>query len=290
VSVVSHQYGRKTAVGQVAPELSIVVPLRNEGPNVQPLALRVFEVLGHLSGGVELILVDDGSNDDTWECIIAAQQQEPRIRALRHGGQAGQSAALWTGFRASRGQVIGTLDGDLQNDPADFPAMLAELTSCDMVTGVRTRRMDSRLKRISTAVARWARRLVLGVDFRDSACNLRVFKSSVLELLLPFDGIHRFMPILAQRAGAIVRQIPVNHHPRMKGLTKYGVWNRLGRGVVDLMMVRWLLQRQFRSSTTIEVSPDTEPFGPPVNLTTDTATVPLQPERLTTSVDALANQ
>jgi dolichol-phosphate mannosyltransferase len=229
------------------PELSVVVPLRNEGPNVAPLARRIFEALQNTPCGLELILVDDGSTDDTWSRILEARRADARIRALRHARSRGQSAALWTGFKASRGTVIATLDGDLQNDPADLPAMLTELATCDMICGVRTKRNDTAMRRLSSAVARLARKAVLGVDFRDSGCNLRVFKRVVLETLPPFDGFHRFMPILVHGAGAMVKEMPVAHHLRTAGRTKYGVWNRLGRGIYDLVMVRWFLKRQIKT-------------------------------------------
>ena len=229
------------------PELSVVVPLRNEGPNVAPLTRQILDALHDEPRPLELILVDDGSTDDTWSRIQEARGADSRVRALRHPRSRGQSAALWTGFKASRGTVIATLDGDLQNDPADLPAMLKELATCDMVCGVRAKRQDTVVRRISSAVARWARRTALRVDFRDSGCNLRVFNRAVLEAVPPFDGLHRFMPILAYGAGAKVIEMPVRHHPRVAGRTKYGIWNRLGRGIYDLAMVRWYLKRQIKT-------------------------------------------
>jgi dolichol-phosphate mannosyltransferase len=230
------------------PEISVVVPLRNEGPNVAPLATRIFSALGGDPRGMELILVDDGSTDDTWARITEIQRAEPRLRPLRHPHSAGQSAALWTGFRAAQGSLIATLDGDLQNDPADLPRMLAGLSNGDMVCGVRTGRQDNWLRRASSRVARLARKLVFGVDFSDTGCGLRVFKSSLVESIPPFNGFHRFLPVLAHGAGAIVKETPVAHHPRIAGQSKYGVWNRLGRGLYDLIGVRWFLKRQIKRS------------------------------------------
>ncbi len=229
------------------PELSVVVPLWNESPNVLPLARSIFKALGEPPRNLELILVDDASTDQTWQQILQARQADPRVRAVRHLRHAGQSAGLWTGFTVARAQVIATLDGDLQNDPADLPRLLAELESCDMVCGVRTRRMDSVLRRISTKVARWARKKALHVDFRDSGCNLRVFKRSVLATLFPFDGLHRFMPILVHDGGFEVKELAVAHHPRTAGVSKYGLWNRLGRGIFDLAVISWLRKRQLRN-------------------------------------------
>jgi dolichol-phosphate mannosyltransferase len=235
------------------PAISIVVPLHNEAPNVQPLAAQIFAALKHESRGLELILVDDASDDETWATLERVAAGEPRVRALRHLRRAGQSAALWTGFRASRGGIILTLDGDLQNDPADLPKLLAELANCDVVCGVRTKRMDNFMRRVSTKVARWARKVVLHSEFQDTGCNLRAFKHSVLDALPAFNGFHRFMPILAHGAGAQVKEIPVAHHPRTAGKTKYGLWNRLGRGIYDLLMVRWVLKRQFGAVPTEEL-------------------------------------
>ncbi|MFO1477495.1 MAG: glycosyltransferase family 2 protein [Verrucomicrobiota bacterium] len=228
------------------PDISVVVPLHNEGLNVLPLARQVFEALKNETRGVELILVDDASKDDTWERVQDAARSEPRVRGLQHGRQAGQSAALWTGFRASRGSIILTLDGDLQNDPADLPKLMAELANYDVVCGWRMKRMDNGLRKISTWVARRARKWSLNSEFQDTGCNLRAFRKSVLELLPSFNGFHRFMPILAQGAGVRVKEIPVNHHPRAAGKSNYGLWNRLGRGIYDLLGVRWYLKRQIK--------------------------------------------
>jgi dolichol-phosphate mannosyltransferase len=235
-------------MSQTAPQLSIVVPMHNEEPNVKPLAEAVFRAFERETIGIELILVDDGSTDQTWQRIREVWASFPNLRGIRHGRSRGQSAALWSGFKASRGSIIGTLDGDLQNDPADLPSLLKLLNDCDMVCGVRQRRADNFSRRVSSSIARSARKLVLGVDFADTGCNLRVFKRSIVELLPAFDGIHRFMPILAHNGGARVKELPTQHHPRIHGLTKYGVWNRLGRGICDLLMVRWYLKRQIGRS------------------------------------------
>jgi glycosyltransferase involved in cell wall biosynthesis len=226
----------------MTPAISVVVPLYNEARNVQPLARKIFEAFREEEQTIELILVDDRSTDGTWQAILTARRTDSRVRALRHRTQSGQSAALWTGFQASRGEVIATLDGDLQNDPADLPRMLAQLATCDMVCGVRVGRKDTAVRRISSVIARWARKIVLGVDFRDSGCNLRVFKRSVLKLLPVFDSLHRFVPILAHGGGAIVEEMPVAHHPRVAGLSKYGILNRLGRGISGLALVRKCLK------------------------------------------------
>jgi dolichol-phosphate mannosyltransferase len=226
------------------PEISVVVPLRNESANVLPLIERIFAALDKVSGGFELILVDDASSDDTWQQILRARQAYHGLRAFRHSQNQGQSTALWTGFKASQGKILATLDGDLQNDPTDLPRMIALLADCDMVCGVRTKRADKWLRRVSSSIARSARKAVLGVDFADTGCNLRVFKRTIIDSLPAFDGVHRFMPVFVHNVGLVVKELPVSHHPRTAGHSNYGIGNRLGRGVRDLVMVRWFLKRQ----------------------------------------------
>lgn len=240
------------------PDISIIIPLFNEADNVAPLAKQVFAALQAETRTVELVLVDDASTDGTWEQIKTAHQAEPRVRGVRHGRNAGQSAALWTGFRSSEAPIIATLDGDLQNDPADLPRLLAGLADHDLVCGMRVARQDNFLRRVSSRIARAARKTVLGVDFRDTGCGFRVFKRTVLEPLFAFNGFHRFMPVLAHHAGAKVCEIPVNHRPRVAGVSKYGVWNRLGRGVVDLFAVAWYQKRQILPIPTTRFPPDSK--------------------------------
>jgi len=230
----------------MAPEISVVVPLFNEAENVSPLVRQILQAFDSGERSVEVLLVDDCSTDSTWGRIAEEASRDPRVRGLRHPANRGQSAALWTGFQNSRGEIIATLDGDQQNDPADLPRMLALLSACDMVCGARTNRMDTFVRRVSSRIARWARRAALRSQFTDTGCNLRVFKREVLQALMPFNGIHRFMPILAQAGGAIVKEVPVSHRPRVAGVSKYGIWNRLGRGVCDLVMVGLYTRRQLK--------------------------------------------
>jgi glycosyltransferase involved in cell wall biosynthesis len=229
------------------PEISIVVPLYNEADNVAPLVRQIFDALRADPRPLEIVLVDDASTDGTWEQIIAANKSDLRVRGLRHGRNAGQSAALWTGFRGSSSPILMTLDGDLQNDPADFPKLLAGLAEFDLVCGKRVARQDNFLRRISSKVARAARKAALGVDFQDTGCALRAFKRPVLDRLFPFNGFHRFMPVLAHGAGSKVNEVPVNHRQRVAGVSKYGMWNRLGRGIFDLFAIAWYQKRQIPS-------------------------------------------
>jgi dolichol-phosphate mannosyltransferase len=238
-----------------APAISVVVPLWNEELNVDPLVERVRSAFRSEARPMEIILVDDASNDSTWSRILKAQEAEPRLRAVRLLRHSGQSAALWAGFSASRGEVVATLDGDLQNDPNDLPLMLKELDHYEMVCGVRTKRQDNAVRRFSSAIARWARKAALGVDFRDTGCNLRVFKRDLVQQLFPFNGLHRFMPVLAHYTGHRVLEVPVTHHPRTAGKSKYGVWNRLGRGIWDLIAIAWYRKRQLANIPSMEHVP-----------------------------------
>jgi dolichol-phosphate mannosyltransferase len=227
-------------------EISIIVPVFDEEDNVLPLAREVALALDKEPRSCELVFVDDASRDGTWEKIQQAHQLDQRVRGVRHARNAGQSAALWTGLQTTTGSIIATLDGDLQNDPADLPKLLAELDRADFVCGVRVRRRDNWIRRVSSNIARWARQTVLGANFRDTGCSLRAFKRSALREVFPFNGWHRFLPILVQGGDAIIKEIPVNHRPRVAGVSKYGVWNRLGRGIVDLIGVAWYRKRRLR--------------------------------------------
>jgi dolichol-phosphate mannosyltransferase len=225
-------------------DICIIVPVFDEEDNVLPTAREVAKALDKEPRPFELVFVDDDSRDKTWERIQEARRLDPRVRAVRHARRTGQSAALWTGIQTTTGGIIATLDGDLQNDPADLPRLFAELNSVDFVCGVRVNRRDNWLRRVSAAVARRARKAVLGADFRDTGCALRVFKRAALDGVFPFNGWHRFLPILVQGAGATTKEVPVNHRPRVAGVSKYGVWNRLGRGIIDLIGVRWYQKRR----------------------------------------------
>jgi dolichol-phosphate mannosyltransferase len=257
---------RLPTLGAVPVEISIVVPVYEEEDNIQPLASQVLEAMSAQGRTFELVFVDDASKDRTWERILEAGRRDPRVKGLRHERNAGQSAAFWTGVRATASPILATLDGDLQNDPADLPRMLVELENVDFVCGVRTERQDSWVRRVSSRVARAARRWALGVDFRDTGCFLRVFRRRALDGVVPFNGWHRFLPVLVHASGATTREVPVHHRPRVAGLSKYGVWNRLGRGVFDLVGVAWIQKRQLRPvslAPSVALSPDRPGAAPP---------------------------
>lgn len=228
-------------------DLSVVIPVLNEAENVRTLCNEVRAALDpHLR--YEIIFVDDGSTDQTpsrvKECMAF-----PNVRLLRHTRTSGQSAAVRTGVKAARAPWVATLDGDCQNDPADLVNLFQAASSNDdgrnpgLVMGYRERRKDTMMKRISSKVANGVRSRLLGDDCPDSGCGIKVFdRQSYLDLPF-FDHMHRFLPALFGTTGHRVVSIKVNHRPRLHGTSKYGLWNRLWVGIVDLVGVMWLRKR-----------------------------------------------
>jgi len=235
------------------PDISIIVPVFNEGENVLPLAEEVSVAMKEETSSYELLFVDDASQDDTWEQINEAHRRNHHVHGIRLARNSGQSAALWTGIQFSRSPIIATLDGDLQNDPRDLRKMLAELQRYEFVCGRRVNRADTFIRRKSSIVARHARKLMLGADFQDTGCAMRVFRRSALEGIFPFNGFHRFLPILVEGSGVATLEMPVNHRPRVAGISKYGIWNRLWRGAYDLFALSWYQKRRFRPAPFTEL-------------------------------------
>ncbi len=229
-----------------APDISVVIPVYNEGANIQPLVDEVFTAL---SGRIrcELIFVDDGSVDDTPDEIDRMSSQNPLLTVCRHDSNRGQSAAVRTGVLAARAKVIAVIDGDGQNDPRDIPKLyghLATVPSLSLVIGERRNRKDSLLRRWSSRVANAVRSRFLGDGVADTGCGIKVFYRAEYLALPAFDHMHRFLPALMQRNGGKVCSLPVNHRPRLHGSSKYGVNNRLWVGIVDMVGVRWLQNRR----------------------------------------------
>jgi len=235
------------------PRLSVVAPAHNEQDNVGPLVEQVEAALEPTGIDFEVVLVDDGSTDGTLEILRGMLAGHPRLRLLRMahtppGRGNGQSAAFHAGFRAARGELIASLDADLQNDPGDLVAMLARLdeTGADMVQGDRTSaRRDTYWRRFSSWVGRQSRRSVLGDTIRDTGCSLRVMKREIaVAVPLEFRGMHRFIPYTARQLGYRVVEVDVHHRPRVAGRTKYGTWDRAFAGLYDLLAVRWMSLRR----------------------------------------------
>jgi glycosyltransferase involved in cell wall biosynthesis len=239
-------------------DLSVVIPVQNEAENIAPL---LAEIQASLDGrcAYEIVYVDDGSTDSTAAEILRLMEQTPRLRLLRHAQRCGQSAAIRTGVRAARAAWIATLDGDGQNDPADIPelwdlARAAPPALPLLVTGYRRIRRDSWSKRAASRIANRIRRRLLGDDTPDTGCGLKLFSRPLFLDLPDFDHMHRFLPALVLRAGGKVCSVPVNHRPRRGGVSKYGVLDRLGVGIVDLFGVMWLQRRATRPHLLVESS------------------------------------
>ncbi len=219
--------------------VSVVVPLYNEEQSVAMLQRE----LAHALTGVdyEIIFVDDGSQDETVARIAA----DPRTRVLRFEKNAGQSAAIFAGLQAVRSEVAVLIDGDLQNDPADIPRLLAEISrGADLVCGYRAQRKDTLLKRITSRVANFVRSRFTRDGVRDTGCTLKAMRRDCIGTLVPFKGMHRFIPALVKGVGYRLVEIPVNHRPRRFGQSKYGLGNRALRATIDMFGVRWLLSRR----------------------------------------------
>ncbi|MBL7647421.1 MAG: glycosyltransferase family 2 protein [Candidatus Hydrogenedentes bacterium] len=225
--------------------VSVVVPLYNEQDNVAPLAEKILDAFAPLSEyDLECILVNDGSTDQTGDRLAEAQLQDPRVRPLTLVRNSGQSAAVVAGMRHARGEFILTLDGDLQNDPADFPRFLELLKEFDCVCGYRANRNDTWVRRVSSRVANAVRNAVLHDGIRDSGCGSKGFRRHCVQHLVAFNGVHRFLAVFMRAQGFSIVECPVLHHPRHSGVSKYGINNRLWRGLYDLVGVAWLAKRQ----------------------------------------------
>lgn len=236
-------------------EVSVVVPVKNEAENIRPLIAEIAAALDNVAAH-EIVYVDDGSDDETPAQLVAASGRYPQLRVLRHQRSCGQSAAVRTGVLAARAQVVATLDGDGQNDPADIPSLLGAYREAGgqtdalpaqgavaMIAGRRAKRRDTWVRRASSRVANGARNWMLGDDTPDSGCGLKVFSRAVFLRLPYFDHMHRFLPALVRREGYRIESHDVNHRPRTRGRSKYGVFNRLWVGIVDLFGVMWLNRR-----------------------------------------------
>ncbi len=219
--------------------VSVVVPLYNEEQSVAMLQRELADALTGVD--YEIIFVDDGSQDETVARIAA----DPRSRVLRFEKNAGQSAAIFAGLQAVRSEVAVLIDGDLQNDPADIPRLLAEISrGADLVCGYRAQRKDTLLKRITSRVANFVRSRFTRDGVRDTGCTLKAMRRDCVGALVPFKGMHRFIPALVKGAGYRLVEIPVNHRPRRFGQSKYGLGNRALRATIDMFGVRWLLSRR----------------------------------------------
>ena len=226
-----------------APELSIVVPLYNEESNVVPLFDEISRTLRAAGISYELLLVDDGSRDRTFEALQKIQATDPRVRVIRFTRNFGQTAGFAAGFAHARGRFVVTIDGDLQNDPADIPRLLEKAREYDIVCGWRKDRKDDFLTRhVPSVVANWLLGVVSGVRIHDNGCSLKVFRAEVVKPLKLRPGSHRYLPALASQLGARVTEVVVNHRARQFGESKYGL-SRTFKVIADLVRLRGLMRR-----------------------------------------------
>lgn len=236
-------------------DLSVVIPVYNEATCIGTLIDELFEAL---SGSIEyeVIVVDDGSQDETPAVLQGLRRDYPRLQALQHASRCGQSAALDSGIRAARSPWIVTLDGDGQNDPADIMRLYEMMDNSNdqmaLINGHRTVRRDTGLKRFASRTANAVRARVLHDDMPDSACGIRLFARETWLALPQFDHMHRFLPALVQRQGGETRSLAVNHRERRGGKSKYGIADRLWVGIVDMLGV-WWLQRRYSAPVITEI-------------------------------------
>ena len=245
--------GGKKAHSVETVSLSVVIPVYNEAENVGPLVERLRDALENWPGGAEFIFVDDGSTDSTFELLKHAQKNDARVRIAHFRRNLGQTAAMAAGFRLARGQAVVTLDGDLQNDPAEIPRLVQLLKDWDCVCGVRVRRQDGWWKRISSRIGNGFRNWLTRDDIVDTGCTLKAFRRESLEHLELYRGMHRFLPTLVKMRGCRVTQVPVSHHPRAAGKTKYGTWGRMIKGIADVWAVRWMKKNWVDCRPVLEV-------------------------------------
>jgi len=231
----------------VRPDLSVVIPVHNEAPNLDPLYRELTETLERWPGTYELVFVDDGSTDDSFAILAAQQRSDPRVRVIQFRRNFGQTAAFAAGFAEARGGIIVTSDGDLQNDPRDIPGLVARLVGTggsdgvDMVCGWRKDRQDAFLsRRLPSRIANWLISWATGVRLNDYGCSLKAFRAEVVKPLRLYGELHRFLPALASEMGVTIVELPVHHRARVHGRSKYGI-SRTIRVMLDLVTVKFLL-------------------------------------------------
>jgi glycosyltransferase involved in cell wall biosynthesis len=228
-----------------AVELSLVAPVFEEEENLERLHARVAEIFGTRTTW-ELVLVDDGSKDRSAEMIREMARRDPRVIGVFFGRNRGQTAATAAGVHLARGRLIATLDADLQNDPADLPKMIELIEGHDAVVGWRMKRRDTFVRRASSRIANGIRNWISKDTIKDTGCSLKVFRAEAIQAIPLFEGMHRFLPTLLRLEGARVVELPVRHHPRVAGRSKYGIGNRMWSGLRDCFAVRWMRDRQIR--------------------------------------------
>ncbi len=239
------------------PAISCILPIYNEQDSLRPLVHELSRVLQDLGQPYEIICVDDYSRDHSLRVLQEIHRDCQAMRILRHTGNLGQSAAFASGFKAARAPVIITMDADMQHDPADIPRLMQALTpETSMVCGIRANRQDTAIKRLSSSMANAFRNRVVGDGITDAGCTFRAMRRDALQEVFIFNGMHRFLPSILRMQGLLVAELSINHRPRLGGMTKYGIGNRLWRGLLDCAAMRWYARRVLPANRWREIHAD----------------------------------
>ncbi|SBW09928.1 Glycosyl transferase family 2 [uncultured delta proteobacterium] len=230
---------------QTAPEISLVIPVYNEEDNLRALVAEIHGAMARVDRPWEVLFVDDGSTDMSLDILRELAASSPNVTYIALAANSGQSAAFAAGFAEAAGDIIITMDADLQNDPADIPAMLDTYgkNGVTMVVGWRANRKDTLTKRLASRFGNAVRNWISRETIKDTGCSLKVMRRDMVRRLPVFNGVHRFYPTLMRLEGATVAEVKVNHRPRVAGVSKYGIWDRARKTVLDLLAVRWLQSR-----------------------------------------------
>jgi glycosyltransferase involved in cell wall biosynthesis len=229
-------------------DLTLVLPVYNEKDNLGPLVTEIKAALDPLKKTYEILFIDDGSTDGSSEVLELLTEDHPQVRVITFDGNFGQSSAFGVGFQEARGDIVITMDSDLQNDPKDIPKLLKPLQDAgiDAVCGFRVGRQDTWLKKTTSRFANWVRNKISQDTVKDTGCSLKAFRKEALERFFYFKGMHRFFPTLVRISGGKAVEVPVSHRPRTKGVSKYSTRNRLIHPFLDLLAVRWMKDKWLR--------------------------------------------
>lgn len=227
-------------------QYSVVIPLKNEESNIADLIKELDPVMESLKQPWELICIDDGSTDQTRNLLLTLAKERSNLKVIAFDKNYGQSSAFDAGFKAAKGVYVITLDGDGQNDPADIPTLISFSSDYDLVCGIRQKRQDPWTKRIISKCANKVRNWLCGDGVQDTGCSLKVYRKACLDQIKLYNGLHRFLPALFKNEGFSITQIPVNHRPRLRGVSNYNIFNRSFNTISDLLAVSWMRRRQLK--------------------------------------------
>jgi dolichol-phosphate mannosyltransferase len=228
------------------PMISVVVPAYNEVECLRPFTVELLDAMREHGQEFEVVFVDDGSYDGTRELLRQLADEHPEVHFIGFKKNCGQTSAMAAGFARARGDIVVTLDADMQNDPRDIPQLVEKLDECDVACGLRLKRHDNLVRRFSSRVANYVRNKLSDEQIVDVGCSLKAYKRECLENVKLFEGMHRFLPTLFKLEGYSVIEVPVNHRQREMGTSKYNIRNRIVKAFLDLLAVRWMKKRYIR--------------------------------------------